>query len=222
MTTPRARFRNGRSGNLRGGSTTVRRKTLSTAVALLVVGVAATTTTAALAHSSKSADVSKIAIATPAKANDYGWNQQGVRGRPQRRQGQRRDRDRQRRHRLRQHAGSPRAAGPQRQPVRHRPGERLQHHRPARGTADQGPDDQLRQPEEPDQGLHVRHRDLEPGRRIPRRRARGQEVDDRQARHRHLGGRHELVQAVRRLRGRRAQRQPGRQVLVRPGRPGRL
>ena len=56
----------------------MRRKTLSTAVALLVVGVAATTTTAALAGSSKSADVSKIAIATPAKANDYGWNQQGV------------------------------------------------------------------------------------------------------------------------------------------------
>jgi basic membrane protein A len=55
----------------------VRRKTLSTAVALLVVGVAATTTTA-LAGSSKSATVSKIAIATPAKANDYGWNQQGV------------------------------------------------------------------------------------------------------------------------------------------------
>ena len=56
----------------------MRRKTLSTAVALLVAGVAATTTTAALAGSSKSADVSKIAIATPAKANDYGWNQQGV------------------------------------------------------------------------------------------------------------------------------------------------
>jgi basic membrane protein A and related proteins len=55
----------------------VRRKTLSAGVALLVVGVAASVTTGALA--SKSA-VSKIAIATPAKANDYGWNQQGVSG----------------------------------------------------------------------------------------------------------------------------------------------
>jgi len=55
----------------------VRRKTLSAGVALLVIGVAASVTTGALA--SKSA-VSKIAIATPAKANDYGWNQQGVSG----------------------------------------------------------------------------------------------------------------------------------------------
>jgi basic membrane protein A len=55
----------------------VRRKTLSAGVALLVVGVTASVTTGALA--SKSA-VSKIAIATPAKANDYGWNQQGVSG----------------------------------------------------------------------------------------------------------------------------------------------
>ena len=198
----------------------MRRKALaSTGIALLVVGVAAT---AALAGSAKPTAVSKIAIATPAKANDYGWNQQGVAAARNAAQGQRRDCDGQRRHRLRQHAGSPGAARPQRQPVRHRAGERLQHHRSARRRADQGADDQLRQPEEPDQGLHVRHRDLEPGRRVPRRRARGQEVDDRQARHRHLGGRHELVQAVGRLRGRRAQRQPGREVLVRPGRPGRL
>jgi simple sugar transport system substrate-binding protein len=40
-----------------------------------VIGVTASVTTGAFA--SKSA-VSKIAIATPAKANDYGWNQQGV------------------------------------------------------------------------------------------------------------------------------------------------
>jgi basic membrane protein A and related proteins len=53
----------------------VRRKTLSAGVALLVIGVTASVTTGAFA--SKSA-VSKIAIATPAKANDYGWNQQGV------------------------------------------------------------------------------------------------------------------------------------------------
>ena len=55
----------------------MRRKTLSAGVALLVIGVAASVSTGALA--SKSA-VSKIAIATPAKANDYGWNQQGVSG----------------------------------------------------------------------------------------------------------------------------------------------
>ena len=54
----------------------MRRKTLSTGIALLVVGVAATA--GAGADSSKSTAVSKIAIATPAKANDYGWNQQGV------------------------------------------------------------------------------------------------------------------------------------------------
>ena len=53
----------------------MRRTALSTGIALLVVGVAAT---GALAGSSKSTAVSKIAIATPAKANDYGWNQQGV------------------------------------------------------------------------------------------------------------------------------------------------
>ena len=53
----------------------MRRKTLSAGVALLVIGVTASVTTGAFA--SKSA-VSKIAIATPAKANDYGWNQQGV------------------------------------------------------------------------------------------------------------------------------------------------
>jgi basic membrane protein A len=53
----------------------VRRKTLSTGVALLVIGVTAIASTGAFA---RSADVSKIAIATPAKANDYGWNQQGV------------------------------------------------------------------------------------------------------------------------------------------------
>jgi basic membrane protein A len=53
----------------------VRRKLFSTGIALVVVGVAAT---AALAGSAKTSDVSKIAIATPAKANDYGWNQQGV------------------------------------------------------------------------------------------------------------------------------------------------
>jgi basic membrane protein A and related proteins len=56
----------------------VRRKLYSTGIALVVLGVAATATTAALAGSSKRVDVSKIAIATPAKANDYGWNQQGV------------------------------------------------------------------------------------------------------------------------------------------------
>lgn len=56
----------------------MRRKTLTTGIALLVIGVAATTTTGALAGSAKRAAVSKIAIATPAKANDYGWNQQGV------------------------------------------------------------------------------------------------------------------------------------------------
>ena len=54
----------------------MRRKAFaSTGIALLVIGVAAT---AALAGSTKSTAVSKIAIATPAKANDYGWNQQGV------------------------------------------------------------------------------------------------------------------------------------------------
>ena len=56
----------------------MRRKIFSTGIALVVVGVAATATTAALAGSAKTGDVSKIAIATPAKANDYGWNQQGV------------------------------------------------------------------------------------------------------------------------------------------------
>jgi simple sugar transport system substrate-binding protein len=40
-----------------------------------VIGVTASVTAAALA---RPAAVSKIAIATPAKANDYGWNQQGV------------------------------------------------------------------------------------------------------------------------------------------------
>jgi simple sugar transport system substrate-binding protein len=40
-----------------------------------VIGVTATVATGALA---RPAAVSKIAIATPAKANDYGWNQQGV------------------------------------------------------------------------------------------------------------------------------------------------
>ena len=50
----------------------MRRKTLSAGVALLVIGVAASVTTGALASKSS---VSKIAIATPAKANDYGWNQ---------------------------------------------------------------------------------------------------------------------------------------------------
>jgi len=53
----------------------VRRKTLSAGVALLVIGVTASVTTGAFASK---AGVSKIAIATPAKANDYGWNQQGV------------------------------------------------------------------------------------------------------------------------------------------------
>jgi basic membrane protein A len=56
----------------------VRRKTLSTGIALLAIGVTAIATTSG-ALASKSA-VSKIAIATPAKANDYGWNQQGVSG----------------------------------------------------------------------------------------------------------------------------------------------
>ena len=54
----------------------MRRKALSTGVALLAIGVSVTATAVALARSS--AKVSKIAIATPAKANDYGWNQQGV------------------------------------------------------------------------------------------------------------------------------------------------
>ena len=54
----------------------MRRKTLSTGVALLAIGVAASATTVALARSA--GKVTKIAIATPAKANDYGWNQQGV------------------------------------------------------------------------------------------------------------------------------------------------
>ena len=53
----------------------MRRKTLSAGVALLVIGVTASVTTGAFASK---AGVSKIAIATPAKANDYGWNQQGV------------------------------------------------------------------------------------------------------------------------------------------------
>ena len=56
----------------------MRRKIFSTGIALVVIGVAATATTAALAGSAKTRAVSKIAIATPAKANDYGWNQQGV------------------------------------------------------------------------------------------------------------------------------------------------
>ena len=55
----------------------MRRKTLSAGVALLVIGVAASVSTGAFA---KKTAVSKIAIATPAKANDYGWNQQGVSG----------------------------------------------------------------------------------------------------------------------------------------------
>ena len=53
----------------------MRRKTFSAGVALLVIGVTASVTTGAFASK---AGVSKIAIATPAKANDYGWNQQGV------------------------------------------------------------------------------------------------------------------------------------------------
>ena len=53
----------------------MRRKTLGTGIALLAIGVAAVASTGATARST---DVSKIAIATPAKANDYGWNQQGV------------------------------------------------------------------------------------------------------------------------------------------------
>jgi basic membrane protein A len=53
----------------------VRRKTLGTGIALLAIGVAAVASTGATARST---NVSKIAIATPAKANDYGWNQQGV------------------------------------------------------------------------------------------------------------------------------------------------
>jgi simple sugar transport system substrate-binding protein len=51
---------------------------LRTGIALLAVGVAATATAAAIAGSAKNTAVSKIAIATPAKANDYGWNQQGA------------------------------------------------------------------------------------------------------------------------------------------------
>jgi len=53
----------------------VRRKTLSAGIALIAIGVTASMTTGAFASK---AGVSKIAIATPAKANDYGWNQQGV------------------------------------------------------------------------------------------------------------------------------------------------
>ena len=53
----------------------MRRKTLSAGIALIAIGVTASVTTGAFASK---AGVSKIAIATPAKANDYGWNQQGV------------------------------------------------------------------------------------------------------------------------------------------------
>ena len=54
----------------------MKRKTFRTGIALLAIGVAATATTVAIARTG--ASVKKIAIATPAKANDYGWNQQGV------------------------------------------------------------------------------------------------------------------------------------------------
>ena len=66
----------------------MRRKALSTGVALLVIGATAIVSTGAFAGSAK---VSKIAIATPAKANDYGWNQQGVAAARSGRQGVRRD-----------------------------------------------------------------------------------------------------------------------------------
>ena len=53
----------------------MKRKALITSIALLAIGATAIVSSGALAQP---AAVGQIAIATPAKANDYGWNQQGV------------------------------------------------------------------------------------------------------------------------------------------------
>jgi basic membrane protein A len=180
----------------------VRRKTLSAGVALLVVGVAASVTTGALA--SKSA-VSKIAIATPAKANDYGWNQQGVSaarvaakvngatltvndgiGYDNTQAVLQRLARSGNQFVIAQASGyntiAPRVAVQTKVPM-------ISYDNPKNLIKDYMSDIET-------------------------------SSQDGQARHRHLRGRHQLVQAGGRVRGGRAQRQPGHEVRLLPGRPG--
>src|SRR5256885_14784813 len=66
---------------MRGGSHQMHRRLRVSALAVLAVAAVVVAAGAAFAATAlKKADVKQVAIATPAKPSDYGWNQQGYNG----------------------------------------------------------------------------------------------------------------------------------------------
>ncbi len=125
-----------RPGPIRGAAALV-------AVGLVVGGAAF----AGTAH--RTATVTQVAIATPAKANDYGWNQQGVNAAKAAAASAHAKLTPGHEHRVRQDRRRAPPAGPGRREPDHRPRERLRHDRQAHRPAVQGSGHHLRHPDEP-------------------------------------------------------------------------
>ena len=141
--------------------------------------------TSEAATTEAAAEVTKIGIVAPEKANDYGWNQQGVESAQAAADAAGAEVE------VADGVGYENITPVLRQPRRataradHRPGQRLQHHRAeGRASSSASRSIDLRQARQHEPGARRRHRDLEPAGRVPRGHPRGEDDEDRHPRHR--------------------------------------